>query len=170
MTTRITHSRLLSLLSYDSGTGYFTWLVRKGRFKPGTRAGRQVSDRGYRRITIDGIDYQEHTLAYFYVHGVWVSGLDHKDRCPAHNWIDNLRPATGSQNSANKVMPINSTGYTGVYPRRSKRYPFYANLKKNGVIHYVGVFVTAKSAARARATLKRRLFGEFAGEGVSSQQ
>lgn len=109
-------AQLHDLLSYDSNTGIFVWLVnRKGPgAKIGERAGSQ-HDRGYRTIKVNQITYAEHHLAWLYIHGVLPEYVDHTDRDPSNNRIKNLRLATRSENQQNRIVQRNNKlGVKGV--------------------------------------------------------
>lgn len=101
---------LNSILRYEDGQLF--WKVDKSnRVKVGSRAGSVQKD-GYRRIRIDGVNYQEHHLC-------WILGnqqdlelkndlgyeliLDHIDGDPANNKIENLRLVTNSENLSKQL-------------------------------------------------------------------
>lgn len=68
----------------------------------GREAGRIDQNTGYRRISIDGTDYQSHRIAFFMGTGTEPPAeLDHANRIRADNRLANLRPATRAQNGAN---------------------------------------------------------------------
>lgn len=88
--------------------------------------------------------------------------VDHRDHDGLHNWRENLRPATPSQNQANRrVLPNNTSGYKGVRLRPGyTRYLAY--IRANGRQIQLGGFYDPVEAARAYDTAARELFGEFA--------
>ena len=156
----LTHDRLLSILSYCKESGNFVWLIRNGRAHPGKIAGSVRKD-GYVAILIDRKSYKAHRLAWFYVNGEWPNGrLDHEDNCQSNNRWGNLRPATHSQNMANRKLNANSsTGHKGV-SRHGGRYRAYVN--KDGHRHYLGWFDTGEAAAAAAGAKALELHGAFA--------
>lgn len=101
--TPLTPERLRCLLSYDQGTGLFTWLIDRGNGAcAGQRAGTVDRNSGYVLVQIDGRQYRAHRLAWLYVHGRWPRPLiDHIDRNRANNRISNLREATSAINNSN---------------------------------------------------------------------
>jgi len=158
---RVTHARLCEVLDYDDETGEFYWRKRMSpRAGPGQIAGMRNRD-GYRFIAIDGRIYPAHRLVWLYMTGKWRSGvIDHRDGDPSNNRWDNLRPATRSQNCANRRIPRHNTcGLKGVSLHRGK---YDALICKKGRKYYLGRFSTAQEAHAAYAEAARKLFGEFA--------
>jgi len=159
---RITHARLLEVLRYDSETGEFHWQERVSRsVRVDDIAGLTNRD-GYRRITIEGRMYQAHQLAWLYMMGKWCSVMiDHRDGNPSNNRWTNLRPASVSQNNANRRLHRNNKcGFKGVVRNRWGR--FIASIYKNGQRRHLGMFATAEEAHAAYVAAARKLFGEFA--------
>ena len=156
----LTHERLLQLIAYDRATGVMTWRVRRGRQKAGSVAGWTHSN-GYVRVSIDGVEYYVHCLAVFYMTGEWPKGdVDHRDLTRGHNWWSNLRPASRSQNQANKLVRKDSTtGIKGVSPRGDR---FRAVLQVGGKRVLNRTFPTKDQAAAAYAQAAAEHFGEFA--------
>lgn len=86
--------------------------------------------------------------------------IDHINENGADNRRGNLRPATRSQNAANRGKPCNNTsGYKGVV--RDKR-RWRAEVHTMGKIHHVGCFDTPEEAAIAYDIKAKELFGEYA--------
>lgn len=165
----LTQERLKQLLHYDPETGVFTWRMRPpgragggGKIVVGARAGGIAGD-GYWVIGLGGRRYRAGRLAWFYVHGVWPEGdIDHKNVDHLDDRLDNLRPATRSQNLANKPKSSrNKTGFKGVslYPKTGK-YVSYASFKGRTV--YCGYFDTPEEAHAAFVKKSQELHGEFA--------
>jgi len=88
--------------------------------------------------------------------------LDHRDNNGLNNQLDNLRPATYSQNIHHRgPTRRNTSGYKGVYyQRRSKKW--YTQIMVRGVYHYLGCFKNARKAALAYDKAALRYIGEFA--------
>ena len=85
---------------------------------------------------------------------------DHRDGDGLNNQKFNLRPATRSQNMANRKLHSNNpSGFKGV--RRHKR-GWQARLRHNSKEVHLGYFVDRITAARAYDKAAVELFGEFA--------
>jgi hypothetical protein len=147
----LTHKRLRELFSYDPETGKFI------RTDSQREAG-WVDERGYRRIQIDGITYRAHRLAWFLAHDTWPDQIDHINLRTLDNRLGNLRPATHSQNAANRTRVTHRP--KGVYPRSNGRWG--ARIKHMKRYQALGTFDTIEEAHRAYSDRAREIFGEFA--------
>lgn len=88
--------------------------------------------------------------------------VDHKDRNPFNNQFENLRPATRSQNCANRgLMKNNQTGYKGVCFDKSRN-KYMASIRVRGHSLTLGRFNNPVDAAKAYDKAVKRYFGEFA--------
>lgn len=82
------------------------------KLKIGSNAG---SKRGHLRVGIYGKSLYIHHIVWFLNKRYWPKQmLDHVNRDPIDNRIENLREVTAAQNSANTVN-LNKTSYRGVY-------------------------------------------------------
>lgn len=118
----ITQDRLKELLDYDPLTGIFRWKVSRGRVSKGSIAGTEVwvSDNYIRsEIRIDGKRYKAHQLAFLYVYGYIPEEIDHKDRNPLNNAIDNLLDSSKSRNQLNRNKNGNKELPKGVFLKHS---------------------------------------------------
>ena len=151
----LTAERLRERVSYDPRvTGQFRWLTHFQQRFVGQIAGHlQPTSSGKCRIIIwvDNRPYKAHHLAWLYMTGEWPDRqVDHIDTDATNNRWDNLRLATGQQNSWNN-------------PRRGARYDksrgrWLAAIRGK----HIGVF---KTEAEAHETYRRaalELYGEFA--------
>lgn len=161
-----TQQRVHELFDYDYETGVLTWKYRNDTKKAtwntryaGKPAGKQ-SDKN-RTIGIDGKVYQLCSIVWLYCKGEPVPPeIDHEDRSQLNNRIDNLRPATRSQNNANQKIQYNNTsGFKGVKFHQNR---WVAECNHNGTYYYLGRYVTLEAAVKARQAKFEELFGEFA--------
>lgn len=150
----LTADRLRELLDYAPETGSFTWRNTSRRAVAGAAAGSDNGE-GYTQISVDGRRYAAHRLAWLYVHGEWpASELDHIDGQRSHNAIANLRLADRFLNNRNvhRARQNSKTGLLGVSPKGRR---FVAQIRANGVNHYLGRFDTAEQAHEAYMAAKQ---------------
>lgn len=157
----ISIERLREVLHYDPDTGIFTWKVCNLSALIGRRAG-APSGHGYRKIKIDGRRYYEHHLAWLYMTGEWLVGIDHRDLDGSNNRCGNLRPATQSQNNANvSRRKHNTTGFKGVtFNKVTGKYR--AQMTRGGRCHYLGEYSDPRKAHAAYCSAAVDTYGEFA--------
>ncbi len=158
----VTHARLLGLLSFDKGTGVFTWRVSVGRVSVGQRAGCIKTSKGdsRRKIRIDGFEYFDSRLAWFYVTGAWPEReVDHRDRDSLNCAWGNLRQATRLKQLANQSVRVTSKSQVkGVRASGSK---YLAAIRIDGKLTHLGTFDTKAGAGKAYADKAIKLHGEF---------
>jgi hypothetical protein len=161
------------LLFYAPETGEFMWRYRDrslfpdyrsyqlwNGLYPGRRAG-TLRGKGRLVIGIKGRQYFAHRLAWLYVRGEPVPGIiDHADRDPLNNRIENLRAASLEQNRANSVArKDNGTGVKGVGERPGG---FSATIQRGGMRYWLGTFGTVDEARSARHAAAVKFDGEYA--------
>jgi len=152
--------RVIELLDYDPDTGIFTWKVSKGSQRAGTEAG--TLNNGYSIISIDGKNHRAHRLAFLLSHGHLPDELDHINGDPSDNRIENLRPATRSENNRNTGKNSkNTSGKKGVSWDK-QREKWQANARdSNGKKKHLGRFTTVEAAYVAYNDFAIKLHGEF---------
>lgn len=156
-------SKLHELLKYDPVTGVLTWKVDRGLAKVGNPAG-CTNDLGYILVGIDGRLYRAHRIIWAMVHGECPPELeiDHKDRDPSNNRLDNLRLATRTDNNRNmKMKHHNATGFKGVsiHPCTGK---YRARITVDRKEVALGCFDTPEEAYAAYCKAANDLHGDFA--------
>lgn len=88
--------------------------------------------------------------------------VDHKDRNRLNNQFENLRPATRSQNCANrKLRKDNSSGFRGVYFDK-RRNEYLSQISIHKFKQHLGCFHDPVEAAKAYDKAATHYFGEFA--------
>lgn len=148
----------LALFEYRDGALF--WRFNRGNnAKAGARAGRLLPT-GYRSIHVSGRRHQEHRLVYLMHYGFMPEQIDHINGLKADNRVENLRPATYSQNQVNTESRTNHSGYRGVrfVPKTGR---WAARVFKDGREIRVGTFATAELAAAAYSEKAKELFGDF---------
>ena len=157
-TDSLTLERAQEAFNYDPETGEFTWRISQSRGYAGTRAGTTDHD-GYRLLSIDGVRYKAHRVAWLITHGRWPADvIDHIDGNTGNNSLINLREASVGQNQENRHRVSsrmrNPSGYIGVrWHERHRRW--YANIGYgNRQRKYLGHFATAEDARDAYLAAK----------------
>lgn len=111
-------------------------------------------------------EYLRYRIVWVLCNGEWPAGqIDHVDRNPLNDRIENLRLATPSQNQANQLISRrNTSGYKGAY-WRPERGHWTARIIVQGKKSYLGSYATPEEAHAAYMAAAREHFGEFACEG-----
>lgn len=171
---------LREALRYDPQTGVFIWRDDRPRshFKAKSawlcylsrdankEAGSKVA-KGYRQINIGGNGpILAHRIAFAIHHGIELqdlpSHLDHRDGVRSNNAIDNLRPATATQNGHNRAISSNTTsGYKGVSWHKSMQ-KWAANIQVAGRKVHLGYFLNPEDGHKAYVLAANNNFGEYA--------
>jgi hypothetical protein len=165
----LTQETLRELLEYVDGELY--WKVRlSNRDCIGKKAGSLQRD-GYIRIQIRGIKYPNHRLIYLWHYGELPEFLDHINQDKTDNRIENLRPATTSQNGMNKkkqkTEAVKASKWKGVsWQKRDNRWQAYISI--NGKQKHLGYFTDEDVAASAYNLAAYENFGEFASYNVAT--
>jgi hypothetical protein len=107
----LTASYLIDRFEYRDGMLFYKKTV--GMMKGGSKVG--TMNNGYIRTLINRKGHLVHRIIFMMHHGFLPEFLDHIDGNRTNNLIDNLRPATSSQNGLNRgKLRSNTSGYTGV--------------------------------------------------------
>lgn len=149
---------LRHLFDYDAVSGRLIYRANRGKWSNKGKPAGDIGNNGYIRISICGKRFLLHRLVWTYHNGDIPDGLvvDHLDRNPLNNQIENLRVATTSQNVRNKgLFKTNTSGYTGVH-KNNNCSTWYANIWDQNKLIYLGSFpdFEGAKAARQQAELK----------------
>lgn len=103
-------------LQYNPDTGLIVWIKSPSKkVKVGAIAGSTRKD-GYVSIRLNKKLYLAHRLGWYLIHNDWPDEVDHKDRNPSNNKLENLRLADRVLNNQNRhnfqggIRHIKSTG------------------------------------------------------------
>ena len=158
----ITQNELLELFEYRDGVLY--WKINTKRMKAGDVAGRTVKD-GYRQMCINGCRPLLHQVVFKMFYGYIPKLIDHIDKNTTNNRIENLRPATKSQNRYNsKLNSNNKSGIKGVYWHKSFN-KWIARASVNGKQKYLGCFDDLELADLVAQEARDKYHGAFANHG-----
>ena len=159
----ITQEYLREIFDYKDGELY--WKKRISiRITVGKKAGSfDKRDRIFVRINKKLIAL--HRVIFAYHFGFFPKLIDHIDQNPLNNRIENLRPATVSQNACNSKIPSNNTsGIKGVYwHKKAKKWHARLKFEKKLVAHKL--FDKLKDAEVYIKKMREIYHGEFASHG-----
>lgn len=142
---------LLSDCSYEAVKNY-SWKIVNGRAAR-TGMGEKKSCGKWKRPTI-----YMHRMVMSAPDGVQV---DHINRNPLDNRIENLRFCSSVENNRNRASSTGLSKYKGVtFDKRRKKW--YAQTKLSGKRVHLGTFENERDAAIAYNVYAQRNFGEFA--------
>jgi hypothetical protein len=153
---------------FEYRDGMLFWKAKTSNrvnIKIGARAGTQNMN-GYRQVRVYDKTIWEHRIIWTMLNGQIPDGIfiDHKDRNPINNHIENLRLATKAQNCHNSAMSKNNqSGIKGVtWCKVSKCWR--ARAIGNGV-RMDKFFKSKGDAQEAYKTMITQLHGSFANFG-----
>ena len=156
---------LNSLFEYSDG------MIFRKKSSPGKKAGSRAgclhhgAGKGYRYVKMNKVYFSEHRIIYTMINGEIPPDIciDHKDGDTLNNNIDNLRPATISENMQNRLEWVMlKSGVKGVYKNKNR---WASRIEKDGTSYYLGTFDTKELAFAAYQGAAIVLHGEFANFG-----
>ena len=161
----LTVDLLNELFDYDKETGNLIWKNKPAKkVKAGAIAG-SATDNGYIKITINQKKYRAHRLVFLMHKGYLPKTLDHINGDRKDNRIENLRPATVSQNAMNRdISSKNKSGYKGVWWDKHKN-KWRAVIKTSGERIHLGYFANVEEAGQVMRKAREELHGSFANHG-----
>jgi hypothetical protein len=155
----ITQAELLELFDYKNGQIYWKKPTNK-KIKIGAKAGRKQS-LGYIQVNINRKAYLAHRIIFAMHNGFFPKNIDHINGNKSDNRIENLRPASASQNSTNSKKPItNTSGYKNVY-FHSSRNKWQVKLVINKQSKSFGYYHDLELADLVAQEARNKYFGEF---------
>lgn len=143
----LTYERVAEVFRCDAETGVLERKLKSGRWR--ACGDKHNHSSGYSHLKIDGKNYLAHRLIWLLTYRTWPKFIDHIDKNPMNNRIDNLRSATRQENNHNRGMNKNSSsGYPGVsFFKRDNKWMAY--IRVNSKQTFLGYFDTPEEAFTA---------------------
>lgn len=155
-----TQDRIKEVYVYDDGR-----LTRRVPYPSGRQRRDESPSSGRRFLCIDGKAYGEHRLIYIYHYGEIPAGMviDHIDRNPENNRIENLRVLDQRLNLRNcgvrKKKWLKLKGVT--WCKSSKKFKAWI-VEESGYRRYLGSYRDPLAAAEKWDEVAEELFGDYA--------
>lgn len=155
MKTGLTQAQLKAEFDYDAENG---WLIRK-TFRNGCPYNKPVGNKptckGYGTIVVNGIKYYTHRLVWLWHKGMFPSKfIDHEDKNPMNNRIENLRETDQKGNMHNYKTPItNTSGFRNVYWYKPRE-KYLVTIRSNNTQNHIGYYLTFEEAVLAAKMAK----------------
>jgi hypothetical protein len=153
--THLTQDELKRQFHYNPDTGIFTRLSNNTECHC-------LNGTGVILVYVNKKRYLAHRLAWLYINGTFPKFvIDHINHIRHDNRIENLRPATLSQNQHNRKPNVNSSsgikGLTWLKTRKKWR----VRCSLNGVSHHLGDYADIEIAKYAYQEFAKKMHGEF---------
>jgi len=148
---------------FATSCAFGNWNTKYSGTEAGYRHKRDGGDRWL--VSIGGRLLRRSRIVWAMHNGDWPKLIDHDNRNTLDDRIENLRPATGTQNNGNAGIHIdNKSGYKGIsWSNRGKKW--VASIKSNGKWKYLGSFTDPEQAHAAYVAASKEHFGDFACSG-----
>jgi len=159
----MTHKMVRKLFWYDYKIGDLFWRS-PGQHKAMDKPAGGIIGNGYKRILIGETSYYTHRLIWLYHNGYFPENeIDHIDRNPLNNRIENLREVTRQCNMRNvKIAKNNRSSVTGVsWTKRIKKWHAQIMINKKQI--HLGNFTRFIDAVKARYTKECEVDWELCG-------
>lgn len=137
--------KLKEVLRYEPESGLLFWTNKAHKSVKNKQAGTS-NHLGYIVILFQSKPYYAHRLAWLFTYGKFPDQMiDHIDGNTSNNKINNLRDVDNQTNQINRHKPRidNKCGFMGVSKYRNK---WKAQIKRNGVVKYLGLYATPQEA------------------------
>lgn len=160
----ISQNELLELFEYCDGVLY--WKINKphSRYKIGDVVGRTIIG-GYRQTCVNSMRIFNHQVVFKMFHGYAPKVIDHIDGNPANNCIENLRPATPTQNQYNtKLNARNKSGVKNVCWHKSYK-KWHVQVSVKGKQTNFGLYDDLELAELVAQKARTKYHGSFVNHG-----
>jgi len=162
----ITQEIVKSAFKYEDGKLY--WQNEFGGGRKNCRAGGIVKT-GYRLVRIKNHLMGEHRVIFLWHHGYLPKQIDHINKNPVDNRIENLRAAEPHQNSGNSNYTTSSSGLRGVHWHK-KNNTWRAQIKHKNKQISLGCRQNLFDACCLRISAENNILGDFSPRKNSAQK
>lgn len=163
MSSVVTQERVRELFDYVDGN--LVWKKnQQGHAKAGDIVGAIAECNGikYCQTKISGKQIKVHRLIFLWHHGYLPLHVDHIDGDGLNNRIENLRPASISENAANsRVRSSNTSGAKNVYWNK-QRGKWMVQATVQGKQKFFGLFEDFELAELVALEVREKFHGQFA--------
>lgn len=158
----ITQQAITDCFEYRDGLLYWKGISHPNKQHLLNKPAGSIHKTGYRHITWKGKPQKAHRLIFMLHYGYLPPEVDHINGDRADNRIENLRPATRSENQCNRgALASNTSGYPGVtWHKHSKAW--YVRVMKDGKSKIIGYFKDLELAGLVSAEARSLYHGAYA--------
>jgi len=154
----ITQKQILNLFDYKDGYLYYKNTISKQYCD--IPVGYKIGN-GYWQVNLNGEKLYLHRLVFLMHYGFLPKYVDHIDRNPLNNKIENLRAATQSQNMMNSIVRKNNLcGIKGVFYSEIRK-KWVSKISIQGKSYWLGSFATKEDAGEAYKRKAKELHKDF---------
>jgi hypothetical protein len=149
------YKRVRELFDYDPATGDLIWKIKPAKkIIVGSVVG--CINHGYKQVKFDNKIYRLHRVIWLWHYGEWPENeIDHINRIPLDNRIENLRVVTHLENSQNhSIHKDNTSGHTGI-DWHKQRHKWQARIRINKKRISLGCYEHFEDACKAYDEAKR---------------
>lgn len=158
----ITRELIAQYFEYKDGLLYWKGVTHPNKQSLMDKPAGSIHKTGYRHITWMGKVHKAHRLIFMLHHGYLPPEVDHINGDRQDNRLENLRPATRSQNQCNRgALASNTSGYPGVtWHKHSKAW--LVRVMKDGKSKIIGYFKDLELAGLVSAEARSLYHGAYA--------
>lgn len=158
----ITQELIAQCFEYKDGLLYWKGVTHPNKQSLMDKPAGSIHKTGYRHITWMGKVHKAHRLIFMLHHGYLPPEVDHINGDRQDNRLENLRPATRSQNQCNRgTLASNTSGYPGVtWHKHSKAW--LVRVMKDGKSKIIGYFKDLELAGLVSAEARSFYHGAYA--------
>jgi hypothetical protein len=158
----MTQQEVTDCFEYREGYLYWKGVSHPNKQHMMDKPAGSIHKTGYRHITWRGKVQKAHRLIFMLHYGYLPPEVDHINGDRADNRIENLRPATRSENQCNRnALASNTSGYPGVSWHKASK-AWLVRVMKNGKSHLIGYFKDLELAGLVATEARSLYHGAYA--------